>query len=1324
VTATDSTEGTWYYADDGGASWQTVGGVGDTNALLLAETDRLAFEPDLDYTGTITDALAGRVWDQTTGTAGTTVDVSNNGGTTAFAADTATAAVTVQDAPEVVAIVRASGESNPTNADSVDYTVTFTEPVDGVGPGDFSIIQVSGDVGGSVTGVDGSGASYTVTVGGVTGDGDLRLDLVDDDSITNGNGVPLGGVGTTDAGDGSYTGGETFTLDNTEPGFTSSTTGSIDENTTGPVLDVEAGDDGTAGPETNVTYTLGSAVGGDADGFVVNAGTGQLGLGKAKDFESPEDSDTDNDYLLTVTATDDVGNVGTQTVTVAITDVNEAPTLDTNGGATVGEGSVVRITNDDLASSDPEADTLTYSVTTGVSRGTLFVDGSGSGSDDGTLDGESAVGTGTFTQASIDDGTLLYDHDGSETTEDGFDFDVSDGNGHTLTSNTFSLRVGSINEAPTLSVSTSDPTFTEGGGAVEPFSEASIDVVEDGQLVRRLVVEVTNVTDGPDERLTVDRGDVALLDGNSLVTENDGVSVSVSVSEGTATVTVGGTFSETTASGIVDTLAYRHTGDDPSTDDDRTITVVEVADDGGTTNGGDDTGRFSQSARVSLTSVNAAPTAIDLSSTDVAHSGGTDAVVGRLSATDLDDDRHTFSLVGVDGDDGGAGFVVDDDLLRVGDASTLAEGSYDVRLGAEDGNGGAVESQVTVGVTDDLAPTIVSSALDDVTELGGRTTLTSTFSEDIALGSGSITVRVNDDGFSDWETFDASTGAGSGDGTVSVAGRDLTITPTDGLASSTEYAVRIDPGALTDTAASPNDFGGVDDDTTVRFTTTDSTLPTALVGPDTTVDEGEPVRFDGTGSTDDIGIVRYEWDFDDGETASGATATHTFDDPGVYDVELTVADAVNNEATAVRTITVEPAEGGDESGGRTDTDRESNRPASVGGGGSGPASAEGGSDGPADTTGEQPSTDDGTDRVVTGSRVDDDTVRFGVADPDNDGPITLDVRGTVSDGTPSAGGSDGTDADGGVSDTATAGLDSLSISPAEGAPREFDITVREREVGIDAQEPGNGGDAGADATAATDRGTDARVFLDATGAVPVNTVEVAHTNPDTDIESVTFRFRVRKGYADGRGLDTGAIALYRDGPDGWTRLPTRLVGENGGYHVFESTSPGLSLFTIGSTEPVFVVERAGSPSETFATSEQVTADVTVRNLGGAAGTYTAELRADGTVVATRAIELASRSTRTVSLSFTTTTPGEYTLAVGEVAAGTVSVQPDETPDGPTPAPAGQEGTRQPPETAGDTQPAVGGGDTESTTGTGVPLGILVAAGTLLVVVVVLIRRRS
>ena len=126
-----------------------------------------------------------------------------------FQSNVATATVTVEavdDTPPLVSSIARAG-ANPTGAATVDYTVTFTEPVTGVDQSDFSLAVGGGISGASIDGVSGSGDTYTVTVGTGSGDGTLRLDLVDDDSVVDLAGHPLAG-----AADGSFV-GEVYDID-------------------------------------------------------------------------------------------------------------------------------------------------------------------------------------------------------------------------------------------------------------------------------------------------------------------------------------------------------------------------------------------------------------------------------------------------------------------------------------------------------------------------------------------------------------------------------------------------------------------------------------------------------------------------------------------------------------------------------------------------------------------------------------------------------------------------------------------------------------------------------------------------------------------------------------------------------------------------------------------------------------------------------------------------------------------------------------------------------------------------------------------------------
>ena len=112
--------------------------------------------------------------------------------------------------PVVTSVSRANDD--PTNASSVAFHVIFSEPVTGIGAkapfNDFALLT-SGVTGASISSVSGSGNTYAVTVNTGSGNGTIRLSVLDDDTILDVNGNELGGKG---AGNGEFTFSETYTI--------------------------------------------------------------------------------------------------------------------------------------------------------------------------------------------------------------------------------------------------------------------------------------------------------------------------------------------------------------------------------------------------------------------------------------------------------------------------------------------------------------------------------------------------------------------------------------------------------------------------------------------------------------------------------------------------------------------------------------------------------------------------------------------------------------------------------------------------------------------------------------------------------------------------------------------------------------------------------------------------------------------------------------------------------------------------------------------------------------------------------------------------------
>ncbi|MDE1149917.1 MAG: DUF4347 domain-containing protein [Azospirillaceae bacterium] len=135
ITGTDSTQGTWWYSTDGGSNWTVIGTVSNTSALLLAadSNTRLYFQvtSSSSYTGTLASALTIRAWDETSGSAGSTVSTATNGGTTAFSATTDTVSLTITG-PNVAPTLTVTS-SNPTFTEKGAAATLFTSAAAGLG---------------------------------------------------------------------------------------------------------------------------------------------------------------------------------------------------------------------------------------------------------------------------------------------------------------------------------------------------------------------------------------------------------------------------------------------------------------------------------------------------------------------------------------------------------------------------------------------------------------------------------------------------------------------------------------------------------------------------------------------------------------------------------------------------------------------------------------------------------------------------------------------------------------------------------------------------------------------------------------------------------------------------------------------------------------------------------------------------------------------------------------------------------------------------------------------------------------------------------------
>jgi|GEM_PF-2347922 len=198
------------YTDAGGAFTQDgairAGGTGNGSTGF----DDVGYAVAFSGTQAV---VAGTLESSTTASFGT---ASVAAGSTSFLAYLA------QPTTTVVSIVPAN--ASPTNAASVQFTVTFAASVTGLSTTNFTTSNGTGVTGSSVTSVSGSGTTYTVTVNTGSGSGTLGLTLANDTGLTPG------------ISNDPFTGTPLYTIDKTAPTVAiSSTTANGGNTSTSPI---------------------------------------------------------------------------------------------------------------------------------------------------------------------------------------------------------------------------------------------------------------------------------------------------------------------------------------------------------------------------------------------------------------------------------------------------------------------------------------------------------------------------------------------------------------------------------------------------------------------------------------------------------------------------------------------------------------------------------------------------------------------------------------------------------------------------------------------------------------------------------------------------------------------------------------------------------------------------------------------------------------------------------------------------------------------------------------------------------------------------------
>jgi len=511
-----------------------------------------------------------------------------------------------------------------------------------------------------------------------------------------------------------------------------SATISIQENTTAvttiEALDVDFGD----------SRTFSISGGSDQAFFTIDTTTGELRFSNAPDFETPQDADGNNVYIVDVTVQDSAGATDNQTLTINVADSNEAPNTinlsntaiaentDTNGGFSVGT----------LNTSDVDAgDSFTYSIVGGADAGVFSIGGASNDElilTDGVLNfevqssyqvvvrttdsgGLTRDETLTVTVSDVNEGPSIDSTAITNATEDSvynYTLTASDPDaGSTLSFTAVTLPVWL-----TLTDHGDGTATLSGTPSNDEVGDHSIEIqVSDGSLTeaQAFTLTVANTNDAP---VITSSASVSLPENTTAVTtviasDLDGDTVSYRISGGADAAL----FAINSSTGEL-TFISAPNYEAPADSDGNNLYEIEVtASDG---NGGSDVRQLT----ITVTNVNETP--IDLMPNGFSVAENTDTSsgysLGVLSTADVDSgDSFTYSIVG--GADAGVfsigGASNDELILTDGVLNFENQSSYQVVVRTTDSGGLTRDETLTVTVSDvNEAPSINSAAITNATE--------------------------------------------------------------------------------------------------------------------------------------------------------------------------------------------------------------------------------------------------------------------------------------------------------------------------------------------------------------------------------------------------------------------------------------------------------------------------------------------------------------------------------------------------------------------------------------------------------------------------------
>ncbi len=534
------------------------------------------------------------------------------------------------------------------------------------------------------------------------------------------------------------------------------TNASIDENNeVGDVIGLLSASD----PDASDTFTF-YVLNSPADGFSFDIANGnELVADEAFDFEDQ------SSYTINIQVRDQTNRPYTEEYTITINDINEnqAPSALSLSNSTIDEGNSIGDAIGSFTTTDADADdTFSYS----------FVSGEG-GEDNASfsiIDGNELVANAVF------------DYE----TKNSFDIQVrtDDGNGGTF-DETFTITIGDVaeNNAPTdillsaiiidenNSVNAVIGTLTttdsdEGDSHIYSLvsnPDNAFNILNDQLRASESFDFETQET--YDIRIQTDDQNGGTFEEDFTITINDITENSTptdialtptDIDENNEINDIIGTLGTTDADGDdthVYSLVTNPGGSFNILDNQLRASVIfdfeaqssyEIRIQTDDQNGG----TFEEDFTITVNDVNDLPTEISLSASAIDENNAVNAVIGNLSTTDDDEDSHVYTLVI---NPGNAFNILNNQLRAIESFDFESVESYDIRIEADDQNGGTVEEDFTItvnNVEDNSAPSDVvlsASAIDENNEIGDLVGSLSTTDED--AGDSHTYTLVSNPGF-------------------------------------------------------------------------------------------------------------------------------------------------------------------------------------------------------------------------------------------------------------------------------------------------------------------------------------------------------------------------------------------------------------------------------------------------------------------------------------------------------------------------------------------------------------------------------------------------